>query len=78
MSLENIKQQAEGLIAKGKEALNANQGKVDETLRSEQAESVSDKVLDGAANLANKVTGGKFADKVAEVRENLDSKIGNE
>ncbi|MBB4071169.1 antitoxin [Leucobacter sp. OH2974_COT-288] len=78
MSLENIKQQAEGLIAKGKEALNANQGKVDETLRSEQAEGVSDKVLDGAANLANKVTGGKFADKVAEVRENLDSKIGNE
>lgn len=78
MSLENIKQQAEGLIAKGKEALNANQGKVDEVLRSEQAEGVSDKVLDGAANLANKVTGGKFADKVAEVRENLDSQIGNE
>ena len=31
-----------------------------------------------AADLANKVTGGKFADNVEDVRSNLDGKIGNE
>lgn len=55
-----------------------NADKVQDALKSEQAEQISDKVLDGAAGLANKVTGGKHADKVEEVRQNLDDKIGNE
>ncbi len=42
-----------------------------DALKSEQAEEISDKVLDGAEDLANKVTGDKFADQV-------DGKIGNE
>ena len=35
-------------------------------------------LLDGAAGLVNKVTGGKHADKVEEVRANIDKQVGNE
>lgn len=50
--------------------------KAKEALSSDQVEEISDKVLDAAENLANKATGGKFADKVEDVKETLDKKIG--
>lgn len=71
MGLEDLGKQAGDFVKQ-------NADKVDAALKSEQAEGVSDKVLDGAANLANKLTGGKFADQVDGVRDNLDGKIGNE
>ncbi len=49
-----------------------------DALKSEQAEDISDKVLDGAEDLANKVTGGKFSEQVDGVRGAIDGKIGNE
>ena len=49
-----------------------------DALKSEQAEDISDKVLDGAEDLANKVTGGKFADQVDGLRDEADKHIGNE
>ena len=55
-----------------------NTAKMEEALKSEQAEGISDKLLGGAADLANKVTGGKHADKIEEVRANLDKQVGNE
>ena len=58
--------------------LKDNSDKMEEALKSEQAEGISDKVLDGAADLANKITGDKFADQVEGVRKNLDGQIGNE
>lgn len=71
MELEDLGKQAGDFAKKNAE-------KIDEALKSEQAEGVSDKVLDGAAGLANKLTGGKFADKIEGVRDDLDGKIGNE
>ncbi len=65
MGLEEIKGKIGDLTEKGKDAL-----------KGDKAESVSDSVLDGAANLANKVTGGKFEDEIEDVRKNLDDKIG--
>lgn len=70
-----------GLDDLGKKAGNLakdNADKIQDALKSEQAEGISDKLLGGAADLANKVSGGKYADKVEEVRGNLDGKIGNE
>lgn len=52
--------------------------KAKEAASSDKAEELSDNVLDGAENLANKLTGGKFADQVDDVRDNLDKRIGNE
>lgn len=71
MGLEDLGKQASDFAKQ-------NADKVNDALKSEQAEGVSDKVLDGAADLANKLTGGKFADKVEGVRDTLDGKIGNE
>ncbi|GGK92092.1 hypothetical protein JOE58_001597 [Curtobacterium luteum] len=53
-------------------------GKVQDALKSEQAENVSDKVLDGVADAVKKATGGKFDDKIDGARDNVDKHIGNE
>jgi hypothetical protein len=71
MGIEDLAKQA-GDFAK------ENADKVSEALKSEQAEGISDKVLDGAADLANKLTGGKFADQVQSARDAADGAIGNE
>lgn len=55
-----------------------NSDKVQSAMKSEKAEEISDKLLDGAAGAANKLTGGKHSEKISEVRDNLDGKIGNE
>ena len=47
-------------------------------LKSEQAEGISDKLLDGAADLANKVTGNKCAEHVDGARDAADGAVGNE
>lgn len=52
--------------------------KVKDALNSEQAEGISDKLLDGAEDVVNKVTGGKFEGQVGEARENADKHVGNQ
>ena len=52
--------------------------KAQEFLKTEKGESVSDKVLDGAANAANKVTGNKHADKIQNARETADKHLGRD
>jgi hypothetical protein len=47
-------------------------------LKSDKVEEVSDNVFDAVANAANKVTGGKFEEKIDGVRDSVDAKIGNE
>lgn len=64
------------LTAKAKEFLADN--RVSEALKSEQAEDVSDKLLDSVADAANKATGGKFENKIADARDAADKAIGNE
>lgn len=71
MGIEDLAKQA-GDFAKD------NADKVSEVLKSEQAEGISDKVLDGAADLANKLTGGKFKDQVDGARDAADKHLGNE
>lgn len=68
----------EDLANKAKAAFEENKDKVEGAIKSEKAEEVSDKVLDGAESLVNKVTGGKFADKVAEGKKKADEAIGKE
>lgn len=78
MAAEDLGKKAEELAKQAGDFVKENSDKVQEALKSEQAEGISDKLLGGAADLANKVTGGKFADQVEGVRENLDKNIGNE
>ncbi|KZE93253.1 MULTISPECIES: Rv0909 family putative TA system antitoxin [unclassified Agromyces] len=55
-----------------------NKDKINEALNSQQAEDVSDKVLDAVAEAAKKVTPDEHDAKVDEVRANLDKSIGTE
>ncbi|MFT4229882.1 MAG: hypothetical protein QM602_06310 [Microbacterium sp.] len=66
------------LINKGKELFEENKDKVVDALKSDEAEGITDKVLDGAADLAKKVAPDEFDAKVDEVRDGIDKSVGNE
>lgn len=78
MAAEDLTKKAEELAKQAGDFISEHSDKVQEALKSEQAEGISDKLLGGAADLANKVTGGKFAEQVDDVRENLDKRIGTD
>ncbi|MBS1908133.1 MAG: hypothetical protein JST33_16570 [Actinobacteria bacterium] len=64
-------------VNKGKEFIEQNKEKIDQVLHSEQAEGVSDQILDGAAGIAKKVAPGA-AEQIDGVRDNLDKQVGNQ
>ncbi|GEP47060.1 hypothetical protein FVP74_02865 [Microbacterium saccharophilum] len=66
------------LVNQGKDFLEQNKDKIEETLNSDQAEDVSDKVLDAAAEFVKSVAPDSVDAKVDEVRDGIDAKIGNE
>jgi len=66
------------LAKKAGDFIGDNKEQIDAALKSEQAEDISDKVLDGVAGVADKVTGGKFGDHIAGLRDAADGAIGNE
>lgn len=50
--------------------------KANEFLNSEQGEQMTDQALQTGADAANKVTGGKFADQIAQGQAIADDKLG--
>lgn len=66
------------LVNKGKDVFEQSKDKVAEVLNSGQAEGVSDKLLDGATDLAKKILPDEHDAKIDEVRANIDKSIGNE
>ena len=66
------------LIGKGKELFKQNKDKIGDVLSSDQAEAISDTVLDAGAGIAKKVLPDEHDAKVDEVRDTLDKSIGNE
>jgi hypothetical protein len=66
----------EDITGKAQEFLNDN--KVKDALNSPQAEDISDKLLDGVAGVADKITGGKFADQIDGARDAADGAVGTE
>ena len=69
MGLDDVTKKAQDLL---------NDNKVKDALQSEKAEDVSDKLLDGVANAANKVTGGKFEEQINDAKDKADKAVGNE
>ncbi|UWF77197.1 MULTISPECIES: hypothetical protein [Microbacterium] len=67
----------EDALNKGKEIFEQNKEKVDEAIHSEQAEGISDKVLDGVSDFAKKIAPGA-SDHIDGVRDNIDKAVGNE
>jgi acetylglutamate kinase len=66
------------IINKGKQMFEQNRDKIEEALKSEKAEEVSDKFLQGAADAVKKVVPEQHHGEVDEVRENVDKNIGNQ
>ena len=52
--------------------------KAKDALNSDKAEEISDKGLNAVSGAADKVTGGKYTDKIENARDAADDKIGNE
>jgi hypothetical protein len=65
------------LAKKASDFIGDNKEQIDAALKSEQAEDISDKILDGAEDAANKVTGGKFEGQIKGARDAADGAIGN-
>lgn len=53
-------------------------GKVQDALKSEKAEGMSDKLLDAVSGAADKATGGKFHDQIENARDEADKKVGDQ
>ncbi|MBN9168880.1 Rv0909 family putative TA system antitoxin [Microbacterium sp.] len=68
----------EDIVNQGKGLFEQNKDKIDELLHSEQAEDISDKVLDGAAELAKKVAPDQFDGTVDDIRGTIDKAVGTE
>ena len=68
---DNIKSKAEDLVGKDKVAKAEDFAKQN----AEKIEEVTDKGLDAAAGAADKVTGGKFSDKIKSARDSADQAI---
>jgi hypothetical protein len=66
------------LVNQGKEFLEQNKDKIGEALNSDQAEEVSDNVLDAAADFVKKVAPESVHEHVDGARESIDGAIGNE
>lgn len=66
------------IVNKGKQLFEQNRDKIEEALKSERAEDVSDRVLDGAADAIKKVVPQEHRAKVDETRANVDKHVGNQ
>lgn len=68
----------EDVVNQGKEFLEQNKAKIDEVIKSDKAEEVSDSVLDAAADFIKKVAPDSVDAHVDGVRDNIDKAVGNE
>jgi len=75
---KGVRMGIEDLVNKGKELFEQNKDKIGEVLKSDQAEGVSDQLLDGASDLAKKILPDEHDGAIDGVRANIDKAVGNE
>jgi hypothetical protein len=66
------------LTKKAQDFVEENKDTINDALNSQQAEDISDKVLDAVSDAAKKVTPDEHDAKVDDVRANIDKTIGTE
>jgi hypothetical protein len=66
------------IVNQGKKFLDENKDKIQESLKSEQAEGASDKALDAAAEFVKKIAPDAVDQHVDGVRGKIDGAIGNQ
>ena len=65
------------LVNKGKELFDQTKDKIQDALKREQAEAISDKVLDAASDAAKKIVPEEHHGTIDGVRDNIDKAVGN-
>ena len=70
-ALDDITKKAQDFVEENKDAIN-------DALNSEQAEDISDKLLESVSEAAKKVVPEEQHDKVDDVAANLDEAVGTE
>lgn len=82
MDVNEIKDKAQDALATAKDkvgdVLGGAKEKIDEVTQSDKFEEISDKVIDGAAGIANKVTGDRYKDQIDSAADAADEKIGRD
>ena len=73
-----IEESVNNAVNKGKELFEQNKDKVQDALKSEQAEQISDKVIGGLSDFAKKIVPADHHDKVDDVADKLDRSVGND
>ncbi|HET8926374.1 MAG TPA: hypothetical protein VFN24_00915 [Microbacterium sp.] len=66
------------IVNKGKELFEENKDKVGDFLKSDQAEDISDKVIDGASGVAKKVVPDEHHGTVDDIAAKVDGAVGSE
>ncbi|MBA8989116.1 CHASE3 domain sensor protein [Curtobacterium pusillum] len=74
---KNVSARADEVTDRAKAFVDENRDKIEDALKSDRAEDVSDKIIHGLADGIKKVTGGKFDEQIDKAAQNLDDKIGN-
>ncbi|GAA4674023.1 Rv0909 family putative TA system antitoxin [Frondihabitans cladoniiphilus] len=75
---DDITKKAQEFLKDGKVQAALKSDQVKDAVKSDKAEEISDSILDSVAGAADKLTGGKFHDKIEEAKAQADKKIGNE
>ncbi|MFF2372405.1 hypothetical protein [Agromyces sp. NPDC058110] len=60
------------------EFIEQNKDKIQEVLKSEQAEDISDKVLDGIGEAVKKIAPDEHDGMIDDVKANIDKAVGNQ
>ncbi|GAA1959259.1 hypothetical protein [Agromyces allii] len=60
------------------EFIEQNKDKIQEVLKSEQAEDISDKVLDGIGEAVKKVAPDEHDGMIDDIKANIDKSVGNQ
>lgn len=66
------------LVNKGKAFLEQNKDKIEEALKSDKAEEISDSALNAGAEFVKKIAPDSIDEKVDGVRDSVDKSIGNQ
>ena len=75
---DDITKKAQEFLKDGKVQAALKTEQVKGALKSDKAEEISDGILNSVAGAADKLTGGKFHDKIEDAKAEADKKIGNE
>lgn len=68
----------EDVVGQAKQFLEQNKDEIDAALKSEQAEGISDGVLDAAAEFVKKIAPDAIDAQVDGVRDSVDGAVGNQ